>query len=282
MSLEVFGESGYRRGVLSFGSKQYSGHIEIHEDADVIVTPATRCFIDPNVLHGTIIPCGHGLIHVVMNHPPQPRIVLPDKPCHCPHRHVRHHGQQECFEEQREPAAGSSPRDVHRSLAATAAIDARNPGAEDRLELEEVQMAPAPLLRVVRLAASLSTFRTEKRTASLEIDADLELPLDGVEFIAGHVPRLGQTESEGEEVFAVHTRKNNRARPATDQFDRCIAALPVEVDRGQAGWVAEGLTPVHFHPNTFMRRSNGHSDPSSYPPEAARSHPSLAPLLFCS
>jgi hypothetical protein len=31
------------------------------------------------------------------------------------------------------------------------------------------------------------------------------------------------------------------------------------------------LTPLHFHPNTFMRRSNGHSAPSSYPPEAARS-----------
>src|SRR5436305_13762460 len=68
-------------------------------------------------------------------------------------------------------------------------------------------MAPAPFFRVVRLAAGLSTLRTGKRTATFEVDSDLELPLDGVEFIAGHVPGLGQTESEGEEVFAVHVAR---------------------------------------------------------------------------
>ena len=72
-------------------------------------------------------------------------------------------------------------------------------------------MAPAPLFGVVCLAAGLSTLRTGEGTATFEVDSDLELPLDGVEFIAGHVPRLGQTESEGEEVFAIHTAQNNRA-----------------------------------------------------------------------
>jgi hypothetical protein len=43
------------------------------------------------------------------------------------------------------------------------------------------------------------------------------------------------------------------------------------VEWGQAGWVVEGLTPLRFHPNTFMRRSNDHSAQASYPPEAARS-----------
>src|SRR5436305_13503375 len=97
-------------------------------------------------------------------------------------------------------------------------------------------MAPTPLFRVVRLAAGLSTLRTRKRTASFEVDADLELPLGGVEFIPGHVPRLGKTESEGEEVFGIHTAQSNRGSHATDQFDRRIAA--------RFGWKWTGVKPA--------------------------------------
>src|SRR5260221_3082431 len=92
------------------------------------------------------------------------------------------------------------------------------------------------------------------------------------------------------------TRHRVIARPC-DGPVRPTHSCPVrvEADRGQAGWAAEGLTPVHFHPITFMRRSNGHSAPSSYPPEVPRSnlpffestlggdnarHSTAAPVLF--
>src|SRR5260221_12069072 len=72
------------------------------------------------------------------------------------------------------------------------------------------------------------------------------------------------------------TRHTVIARPCDGPVrPRHSCPVGVEADRGQAGWAAEGLTPVHFHPITFMRRSNGHSAPSSYPPEVARSHLSV-------
>jgi hypothetical protein len=84
--------------LLPFGPEQHPRHIEVYEDADVVVAPAAGRFIEPNALDSTVISRSHGLVHVVMDHTPQTGVVLTHEPCRCRYRHVRHHGQQQSLE----------------------------------------------------------------------------------------------------------------------------------------------------------------------------------------
>ena len=84
--------------------------------------------------------------------PPEPGVVLANDPCDGMERHVCGHGQDERFEQQREPAAGPAPRHIRRPHTAVGAVDPRNARSQNRLVLKEVQMTPLPLFGVVRLA----------------------------------------------------------------------------------------------------------------------------------
>src|SRR5678816_406462 len=64
VSVEIFSEPGYRRRILAFGSEQHSRHVEVDEDADVVVTTTARGLVDSYPLYSAVITHGHCLVHV--------------------------------------------------------------------------------------------------------------------------------------------------------------------------------------------------------------------------
>src|SRR5581483_7673032 len=89
-------------------------------------------------------------------------------------------------------------------FAASATVHARDTGPQDRPVLEEVQMAAATLLGVVRLTPGCSAFGTGERSTT-------------------------QTEGQSEQIFAFHVPTIARERPAPKRGAR----MPSFVASGQ-------------------------------------------------
>lgn len=85
--------------------------------------------------------------------------------------------EDERLEKEREAAEGRRPWHVRRPDAVLLTFHSGNPRMDERLVLEEVQVPPGPLLRVVDLALlAAAFFRTFERGASLEADGDCAAP----------------------------------------------------------------------------------------------------------
>src|SRR5581483_81935 len=138
----------------------------------------------------TVIALGPSGIDVMMDDAPEPRVVFTDDPAHRRDRHVRSHGHDQSFEQKRESTAFPRPGHLNQPFAASAAVHSRDTRRQNRLVLEEVQMPPAALLGVVRLAPHCSAFGTRERSTTLEIDRDLEPSFFRVQFIAADEPWL--------------------------------------------------------------------------------------------
>src|SRR5947209_368284 len=184
-----------------------------------------------------------------MDHAPQPGVMLVHQPCRRLDWHVRNHRHEQRFEQQCEAAAGPRPRHLDQPFATLVTVDAWNAGGEDRMELEKVQMPPAALFGVVGLTASLAALGAGKGATTFEVDTDIQLTLVGVQIVAHHDPWLVETESEGEEVFAVHA-PNNKRRPC-DRLVRPTHDCPlggcgsVSSRLGGGGLDTDPLPPNH-------------------------------------
>src|SRR5437773_7000348 len=55
VSLEIFSEPGQRRRILAFGGEEHSRHVEVGEDADVVVSAAARCLVDSYPFHRAVV-----------------------------------------------------------------------------------------------------------------------------------------------------------------------------------------------------------------------------------
>lgn len=91
MGFQVLPEGSEGLGFPSLGGEQDPRLVQIHEEAQVMVSPLEARLVDldpadPGVAH--LVP---GLLHVVMDHPPDPCVVLPDHAGHRSHRHALHH-----------------------------------------------------------------------------------------------------------------------------------------------------------------------------------------------
>jgi len=65
-------------------------------------------------------------------------------------------------------------------------------------------VTPLTLLGVVRLATTRAALRAGERAATTKVDPDLEPLVFGAEIKRSDVPRLGQTEGEGEKLGLIH------------------------------------------------------------------------------
>ncbi len=128
------------------------------------------------------------LSNVVVNHPPQPSVVLAHHPGHGLDRHGGDHAHQQRLEQKREATVWPRPWHADRLDAAPIAADAWHAGVEISL-LEEVEMAPGLPLGVVGRAVRRAAGRTGKSAAWCKVDLDVQPVCLGVEVGAGHRPR---------------------------------------------------------------------------------------------
>ena len=116
------------------------------------------------------------------------------------------------LEQEREPASRPRPRHRDRVHAVGGARHARHARVNERLVLEEVQMPPHALPRVMHRTRGLAAprFRAGEPRTRREPDRDMQFPsavLLVTELHARHPPRVRQLQGGGEQRRGIHTPK---------------------------------------------------------------------------
>ena len=142
---------------------------------------------------------------------PQPLIGDLDDAGSGQHRHLAHQEQGRLFEQQREAAALTGPGDGGPQHPVLGTVGARHLGGDEAVVLEEVQMAPGELGKVVRLAG-LAAYRTGEQAAAFGGDLNVQFMrlLAGIELQADQPPWRRHPQPQSQNRIGVHLR---RARP---------------------------------------------------------------------
>src|SRR5690606_3696901 len=122
----------------------------------------------------------------------------------------------------------------------------------ERLVLEEVQVSPRLLARVVRLAALRTTLRAGERTARLEIDIQIQLPRRRIELRARNAPRPGKVQGLLKQVGVTHVLILCRPSPLL---------LPPAAAVGRYGYVRWRSWHRHRRNVAIGGRSSSHTNP---------------------
>ena len=208
VGLEVFGKGIERLMISPLGDKEQALLLKIVHGRDVLLPFAQAGLVDADVAHTTHVVFGAGLIHVVLDAPPQGFAVGPQVPCRVGHRQFFAQAQRQCFKQQREAAALTRPGHEHLAgLATGAAGHTGNIGMQPGFELEEVQVAPGSahafvdaLVHHAAMRAGHAPFGTDH----VKVDA----LLGGAEFGTLHAPRGLQPKGCGEQGFGAQAHGN--------------------------------------------------------------------------
>ena len=201
---QIFGEGRHGLGVLALGGEQHPGLVDVDEQRDVVVAAPRGGLVDGDLGDARGVGPRPRLVHIVVQHAPQPGVMLADHLGHGLDRHGGDHGHEQCLEQQGEAAVGPCPRHVDLLDAALVAADARHAGVQVGLVLEEVEMAPAHPLGVVGRAVRGAAVRAGEAAAWCEVDLDVEPLCLGVEVAAGHRPGRGQAQRQLHQVRVAH------------------------------------------------------------------------------
>jgi len=192
----------------------------------------------------------------MVDDPPQPRVVFADQAGGCPHRHgldERHHQR---LEQQGEAAARSRPRHRDPLDAAALALDPGNAGVQVGLMLEEIEVTPACLLRVIGGTGG-ATARAGKAAAGGEIEVNIQPAPRRVELAAHHAPWRRQSQRALQQLPVLHpsilarvpdgpslpacsrpsrARRRLRGGGLRATLDRRCARRPSRAQVGTEGW----------------------------------------------
>ena len=102
VSQEVGFERCYRGRVPAFGGKQEGAGCHVHEQRDVVLASSRG-----GLVHSELSDAGHvllasGLVYMMVEDPPDPRVMLPDQAGSRSHRHALHQGHDQGLEQQGE------------------------------------------------------------------------------------------------------------------------------------------------------------------------------------
>ena len=138
--------------------EQQPATVKIGEAAHVAVALAPTGLIDSDALDLAPILLGVGLPNVVMNQPPESRVVNAEGRGCFRHRHLLAQQKRPCLKQQCKAASRPRPGHFHLMHSALLTTRAWHPSHQLGLILPEIQMPPAALPPVVD-RATLTTFR---------------------------------------------------------------------------------------------------------------------------
>lgn len=193
--LEEFGE-GLKAGLALAGRGENHGPclpVHVHEDGGVMMSPLGRRFIKADTAQAAEVELAHGLEDVMPNHASDALVGDADVPGDGLHRHLSGQEHDGLLQKQREAVAFAGPRDVDPMDAVPRTLDAWNPGFDQTMVLEEVQMPPGEILEVMGFAELFTLgARIEGAAFGLDVEAQFgRLPF-GVQFLPHNRPRLRQ------------------------------------------------------------------------------------------
>ena len=96
---EITGEGGYGVGILALGCEHDAGAVDVDKQSDVVVAAPGSGLIDGEPGHTRSIGPHQRLVYIVVNHTPQPGVVLAHNPGHRLDRHGRDHGHDQRLEQ---------------------------------------------------------------------------------------------------------------------------------------------------------------------------------------
>ena len=186
-------------------------------EGEVVATSLQSC-LETGLLPIMPIP----YCQMVVDDPPQPRVVLSHHTGHGAHRHLTGQRQHHLFEGQGEPLAPSRPGQLRLPDPARHTIDARRRPLQERPVPEEIQVPPLLQPGVVGLAAAGAAGAAGERSSRHEVQVDEHQPFDRVGRDPVHIPRPLDIQDLLEEFVLVFHRScglglwglGNRPRPA--------------------------------------------------------------------
>lgn len=167
------------------------------------------------------------------------------------------------LEQEREPASRPRPRHRDRVHAVGGARHARHARVNERLVLEEVQMPPHALPRVMHRTRGLAAprFRAGEPRTRREPDRDMQFPsavLLVTELHARHPPRVRQLQGGGEQRRGIHTPKlpdQHHHPPTHSPTPNSERPLVFSVFTGSG--IAVSINPVQALPLWLSQRLDG-------------------------
>ena len=202
--LEEGAETADRGRILATGGKHQPTLNHVEEQTDVVVAFAGGGLVDAQLAKILQRDLFQGLAYMVLQDPPEAIVRDPQKRRRRSYRHVSSQDQGVGLEQKREPAAGACPGNCHLLHAAFETIHSGNTGREKRLVLEEIQVPPSPLDRVMNGAVASAAFRTYEGRAAGEVQSKPKRANRGFKLRLGDQPGGLKTKRQREERVRVH------------------------------------------------------------------------------
>ena len=201
-------------------ARDHADYVALHQVGDhgdvPVALPAG--LVDAYGLHARVVLAKPRLVHVMADEPPQAGVMFADLLGDVRDRLAFGQLHDHRLEQEREPASRPRPRHRDRVHAVGGARHARHARVNERLVLEEVQMPPHALPRVMHRTRGLAAprFRAGEPRTRREPDRDMQFPsavLLVTELHARHPPRVRQLQGGGEQRRGIHTPQTTRPAP---------------------------------------------------------------------
>ena len=177
MGRKILAETLNGRSILALGGEDHLALIEVHKQTDVIMPAALGGLIHTHSHGNRHVQLLSGVLHIVMQQPPEAGVVFPDELSHVENRHLLGHDDYIGLKEKCESASRPRPRYRHQPRTTSRAVAAGHSSRNEGLMLEKIQMPPALLLGVIGPAVRLAADRAGKMAAFGKIDPDGQLAL---------------------------------------------------------------------------------------------------------
>ena len=135
---------------------------------------------------------------------PQARVVLAEQPRRIGDRHRLGQRQHEGLKQQGEARSRASPRRRHLAHAALRTRHPRHTRVQQRAMLEEIQMPPSLVFRVMNRAAIAPALRAGEPAPPQKIHVQIEPTVRRVERAARYHPRRRKTKSQLKKIGILH------------------------------------------------------------------------------
>ena len=158
---------------------------------------------------------------------PQARVVLAEQPRRIGDRHCLGQRQHEGLKQQREARARASPRRDDLMDATLRTPHPRRARVQQRAMLEEIQMPPSLVFRVMDRAAPAPALRAGEPAPPRKIHVQIEPTVHRVERAARHHPRRRKTKGQLEKIGVLHPLRLNPIPPERSPTRPQIPTYPL-------------------------------------------------------
>ena len=170
----------------------------------------------------------------MLDDPPQTRVVLAQPLGRIGDRHRLGQSQHVSLEQQREPGTRPSPRRGDLAHPALRTAHSRHSSVQERAMLEEVQMPPRLVLRVVNPATLAPALRARKPAPTRKIHVQIKPAILDRKLAPRHHPRRLQPKGQLEKISVSHPLTINSIKTHRSQREPKNPSYPLSSARSLA------------------------------------------------